>query len=96
MIMSLKQRKLKFKPRIKLSHKIYTNKFQNVQQEEKHEINLSSVIYHIILFKAAYEQAESSKSCNLIGSKSGRYIMTFSANPGGIIGSFIHKFVCCL
>ena len=40
------------------------------------------------------ERAESSKSCNLIGSKSGRYF--FPANLGEIVGSFIHKFFCCL
>ena len=47
-------------------------------------------------FFQACERAESSKSCNLIGSESGRYFTILPANPGGIVGSFIHKFVCCL
>ena len=33
---------------------------------------------------------------NMIGSESGRYFTILPANPGGIIGSFIHKFFCCL
>ena len=40
--------------------------------------------------------AESSKSCNLIGSEGGQFFTILPANPGGIVGSFIHKFVCCL
>ena len=48
------------------------------------------------IFFQACERAESSKSCNLIGSESGRYFTILPANPGGIVGSFIHKFVCCL
>ena len=36
---------------------------------------------------------ESSKSCNLIGSESGRYFTILPANPGGIVGTCIHKFV---
>ena len=31
-----------------------------------------------------------------IDSESGRFFTILSANPGGIVGSFIHKFVCCL
>ena len=42
-----------------------------------------------------YTQQISSKSSNLIGSESGRYFTILPANPGGIVGSFIHKFVCC-
>ena len=48
----------------------------------------------LIFFKLA--RAESSKYCNLIGSESGRYFTILPANPGGIVGSFIQKFVCCL
>ena len=44
-------------------------------------------------FFRACERAESSKSCNLIGSKSGRYFTILPNNPGGIVGSFIQKFV---
>ena len=36
---------------------------------------------------------ESIKSCNLIGSESGRYFTILPANPGGIVGTRIHKFV---
>ena len=52
-------------------------------------------IRYFILFQAC-ERAEFSKSCNLIGCESGRYFMILPANPGRIVGSFIHKFVCCL
>ena len=31
-----------------------------------------------------------------IDSESERFFTILSANPGGIVGSFIHKFVCCL
>ena len=48
------------------------------------------------IFFQACERAESSKSCNLIGSESWRYFTILPANPGGIVGSFIHKFVGCL
>ena len=34
-----------------------------------------------------------SKSCYLIGSENGRYFTILPANPGGIVASFIHKFV---
>ena len=37
------------------------------------------------------EGAESSKSCNLIGSESRQFFTILPANPGGIVGSFIHK-----
>ena len=47
------------------------------------------------IFFQTCERAESSKSSNLIGSESGRYFTILPANPGGIVGSFIHKFVCC-
>jgi len=50
----------------------------------------------IFIFFQACERAESSKCCNLIGSESGRDFTILPANPGGIVGSFIHKFVCCL
>ena len=50
----------------------------------------------LIIFFQACERAESSKPCNLIGSESRRYFTILPANPGGIVGSFIHKFVCCL
>ena len=36
------------------------------------------------------------QTCNLIGSESGRFFTILPANPGGIVGSFIHKFVCRL
>ena len=49
-----------------------------------------------LYFFQACEQVDSSKSCDLIGSESGLYFTTLSAYPGGIFGSFIHKFVCCL
>ena len=50
----------------------------------------------IFIFFQACEWEESSKSCNLIGSESGRYFTILPANRGGIVGSFIHKFICCL
>ena len=50
----------------------------------------------IFIFSKACKWAESSKSCDLIGSESGRYFTILPANPGGIVGSFIHKFICCL
>ena len=52
--------------------------------------------HYTFIFFQACEWAESSKSCNLVGSESGRYSTILPANPGGIVGSFIHKFVCCL
>ena len=54
---------------------------------------LQAYIHNLIYFFQACERAESSKSCNLIGSESGRYFTILPANPGGIVGSFIHKFV---
>ena len=32
----------------------------------------------------------------LIGSEGEQFFTILPANPGGIVGSFIHKFVCCL
>ena len=55
-------------------------------------INGRGYIRKLIFFQAC-ERAESSKSCNLIGSESGQYFTILPANPGGIVGSFIHKFV---
>ena len=52
--------------------------------------------HYTFIFFQACEWAESSKSCNLVGSESGRYLTILPSNPGGIVGSFIHKFVCCL
>ena len=51
---------------------------------------------HLFIFFYAYERAESSKSYNLIGSESGQFFTMLPANPDGVIGSFIHKFVCLL
>ena len=45
-----------------------------------------------LIFLQACERAET----NLIGSESGRYFRILPANPGWIVGSFIHKFACCL
>ena len=50
----------------------------------------------LFTFFQACERAESCKSCNLIGSESGRYFTILPTNPGGIVGSFIHKFFFCL
>ena len=60
----------------------------------RHLINANSSL--IFIFFKACELAESSKSRKLISSESGRYFTILPANPGGIVGSFIHKFVCCL
>ena len=46
-----------------------------------------------LFFFQAYERPEPFKSCNLIGSESGRYFTILPANPSRIVGSFIHKFV---
>ena len=51
---------------------------------------------YVIIFFQACEWSESSKSCNLISSESGRYFTILPANPGGIVGSFTHKFGFCL
>ena len=60
---------------------------------------ISYIIYKKFnIFFQAYKRMESSKSCNLIGSESGRYFTILPANPGRIVGSFIHKtslFVVC-
>ena len=42
-------------------------------------------------FQSLQLGAESSKSCNLIGSESRRYFTILLANPGGIVGIFIHN-----
>ena len=47
-------------------------------------------------FFQACERAESSKSCYLIGPEGRRYFTILPANPGGIVGSFIQKLLCCL
>ena len=57
---------------------------------------LACKVITLFIFFLACERAESSKSCNLIGSESGRFFTILPANPGGVVGSFIHKFVCCL
>ena len=62
----------------------------------KSVFHVTGEITIFFIFFQACERAESSKSCNLIGSESGRYFTILPANPGGIVGSFIHKFVCCL
>ena len=54
------------------------------------------IMYDNKFFFQACERAESSKSCSLIGSESGGYFTILPANPRGIVGSFIHKFICCL
>ena len=56
--------------------------------------SIEILIFLCVCFKLA--RAESSKYCNLIGSESGRYFTILLANPGGIVGSFIQKFVFCL
>ena len=57
---------------------------------------LACKVITLFTFFLACERAESSKSCNLIGSESRRFFTILPANPGGVAGSFIHKFVCCL
>ena len=61
------------------------------------EVIINTAVYSIshVIFFQAWERAEFSKSCNLIGSKSGRYFTILPTNLGGIVGSFIHKFVSC-
>ena len=51
------------------------------------------VEYKQLFFFQACERAESSKSCNPSGSESGLYFTILFAKPGGIVGSFIHKFL---
>ena len=55
-----------------------------------------SFSYWFFIFFQTCEPAESSKSWNAIGSESGRNFTILPADPGGIVSSFIHKFVCCL
>ena len=52
----------------------------------------------MFFFCKACERAESSKSCNLIGSESGRFFTILLTNLGGIVGSFIKRYsqVCVL
>ena len=61
------------------------------------EVIINTAVYSIshVIFFQAWERAESSKSCNLIGSESGLYFMILLTNPNGIVGSIIQKFVCC-
>ena len=70
-------------------------KFNTRRPKIAPKLNTRNLIPFFIFFQV-WERAESSKSCNLIGSESGRYFTIFPAYPGGIVGSFIHKFVCCL
>ena len=74
--------------------KRYKNCIENIQIKDNIKLKCNS--NNITFFFQACERAESSKSCNLIGSESGLYFTILPANPGGIVGSFIHKFVCCL
>ena len=62
------------------------------------KLTSESILVDIIVFVfQACKRAESSKSCSLIGSESGKYFTILpAAAAGGIVGSFIHKFVCCL
>ena len=55
-----------------------------------------SFSYYFFIFFQTCEPAESSKSWNVIGSESERNFTILPADPGGIVSSFIHKFVCCL
>ena len=59
---------------------------------------LNSIFWidNCLLFFLILQAMESSKFCNLIRSESGQFFMILPANLGGIVGSFIHKFVCCL
>ena len=41
----------------------------------------------------SFQACERAESGNLIGFENGRYFTILPANPGGIVGSFIHKFV---
>ena len=68
-----------------------------------HQIQDITFIYHvwfreisIFSFFLVSERAEFFKSYNLIGSESGRFFTILPAKQDGIMGSFIHKFVCCL
>ena len=53
-------------------------------------------IIRFFFFFQACERAQSSKSCYLIGPEGRRYFTILPANPGGIVGSFIQKLLCCL
>ena len=70
--------------------------FKHSNSYRQENILILLVIINFIFFFQACERTESSKSCNLIGSESRRYFTILPANLGGIVGSFIHKFVCCL
>ena len=54
-----------------------------------------SKIWSFIFF-LSLRAGGTSKYCNLIGSESGRFFTILPANPGGMVGSFNHNFVCCL
>ena len=55
--------------------------------------NTTRTINNDIIFFLARNRAEfSGKCCNLIGSKSGRFLTILSASLGGIVGSVFHKF----
>ena len=70
-------------------------KFNTGRSKIARKLNTRNLIPFFIFFQA-WERAESSKSCNLIGSESGRYFTIFPAYPGGIVGSFIQSlFVVC-
>ena len=51
--------------------------------------------YTFCYFFSKLASGRNPPSCNLIGSESGQFFTILPANPGGIVGSFIHKFVCC-
>ena len=55
-------------------------------------INMSLKEIYIFIFFQACERAESSNSCNVIGSERGRFFTILPANPGGIV----HSQVCLL
>ena len=62
------------------------------QQTSKHIFKKISIF---IFSKLASGRNFFFKSCNLIGSESGQFFTILPANPGGIVDSFIHKFICC-
>ena len=49
----------------------------------------------LFYFFLSFQVGRTSKSCNLIDFESGRFFTILPANLGRIVGSFIHKFVCC-
>ena len=54
----------------------------------------STVHFFYFFFKLA--SGRNPPNPEMIGSESGRYFSILPANPGGIVGSLIHKFVCYL